>query len=202
MLAWSPRDDAPWNEVARNRSMHRRVSSSSGLAAPVTFGCVPAAGCSSGHRVTAATSGSNTPVIANHQEILQARRRECRATVALLVDARGPVREAKVETGSGGDRFDRAALRAARGSRYGPGWVECEPADPGDLPHAAPPRPGPRPTPRGRVRASMALRRSGFTSACAAPDRAMLQAARILRFSAEGRSDPVWVPIDPGYGRR
>lgn len=33
-------------------------------------------------------------------------------------------------------------------------------------------------------------------------DRAILQAARVLRFSAEGRSDPVWVLIDLGYRRR
>ena len=33
-------------------------------------------------------------------------------------------------------------------------------------------------------------------------DRVILSAARVLRFSAEGRSDPVWIGVDLGYGNR
>ncbi len=194
-----------------------------------TAGCVLLAGCASGRRTGGATGGSDRPVVANHDEILQARRHEYRATgmmeqgvadttvvemlvdtlgrvedvrvgvssgdetvdraalrvarvhrfeparnrgnavpvrvslsisfeprlcdfppmpdrlfmmekldaggrrgettVALLVDERGLVRQAKVEIGSGWDRFDQAALEAARESRYRPGLVACEPAE-------------------------------------------------------------------------
>lgn len=62
-------------------------------------------------------------------EKLDAGDRRGEATVALLVDERGLVRQAKVEAGSGWDRFDRAALRAARQSRYRPGLVKCEPSE-------------------------------------------------------------------------
>lgn len=50
-------------------------------------------------------------------------------TVALLVDVRGRVREVKVESSSGWDPFDQAALEAARISRYHPGMTNCEPAE-------------------------------------------------------------------------
>lgn len=50
-------------------------------------------------------------------------------TVALLVDLRGRVREAKIESGSGWDRFDRAALETARKYRFRPGMTNCEPAE-------------------------------------------------------------------------
>lgn len=62
-------------------------------------------------------------------EELNAEGRRGETTVSLLVDERGVVREAKVETGSGWDRFDQAALRAARRTRYHPGLVKCEPAE-------------------------------------------------------------------------
>lgn len=62
-------------------------------------------------------------------ERLNAEGRRGETTVSLLVDERGVVREARVETGSGWDRFDQAALRAARRTRYHPGLVRCEPAE-------------------------------------------------------------------------
>lgn len=52
------------------------------------------------------------------------------------------------------------------------------------------------------VRGRILERRIHTTSGNRTLDRAILQAARILRFSAEGRSDPVWVLIDLGYKRR
>lgn len=210
-------------------SIHRRVFGNSWLAGLVAFGGVLVAGCASGHLAGGATSGSESPLIVNHDEILQARRNEYRitgmmergvadttvvqmlvdtlgrvedvkvgisseneavdqaalrvarvhrfeparnrgnavavwvslsisfaprlcdvppqpdtlfmmenldaggrrgeTTVALLVDEHGRVREAKVETRSGWDRFDQAALRAARRTRYHPGLVKCEPGE-------------------------------------------------------------------------
>ena len=210
-------------------SIHRRVFGNSWLAGLVAFGGVLVAGCASGHLADRATSGSESPLIVNHDEILQARRNEYRitgmmergvadttvvqmlvdtlgrvedvkvgissedeavdqaalrvarvhrfeparnrgnavavwvslsisfaprlcdvppqpdtlfmmenldaggrrgeTTVALLVDEHGRVREAKVETRSGWDRFDQAALRAARRTRYHPGLVKCEPGE-------------------------------------------------------------------------
>ena len=62
-------------------------------------------------------------------ENLNAEGRRGETTVALLVDERGLVRQAKVETRSGWDRFDQAALRAARRTRYHPGLVKCERAE-------------------------------------------------------------------------
>ena len=62
-------------------------------------------------------------------EDLDAGDRRGETTVALLVDERGQVREAKVERRSGWDRFDQAALRAARRTRYHPGLVKCERAE-------------------------------------------------------------------------
>lgn len=62
-------------------------------------------------------------------ETLDAGDRRGETTVALLVDERGLVRQVKIETASGWDRFDQAALRAARRSRYRPGFVKCEPAE-------------------------------------------------------------------------
>lgn len=52
------------------------------------------------------------------------------------------------------------------------------------------------------VRGRILERKIHTTSGNRTLDRAILQAARILRFSAEGRSDPVWVLIDLGYKRR
>ena len=52
------------------------------------------------------------------------------------------------------------------------------------------------------VRGRILERKIHTTSGNRMLDRAILQAARILRFSAEGRSDPVWVLIDLGYKRR
>ena len=60
---------------------------------------------------------------------LNAEGRRGETTVALLVDERGRVGEAKIGISSGWDRFDQAALRAARKSRYHPGMVHCEPAE-------------------------------------------------------------------------
>ena len=62
-------------------------------------------------------------------ENLGAAGRRGETTVAILVDVRGRVREAKVEVRSGWDRFDQAALRAARRTRYRPGLVNCEPGE-------------------------------------------------------------------------
>lgn len=62
-------------------------------------------------------------------ERLRPEGRRGEATVALLVDLRGRVREARIESGSGWDRFDRAALEAAREFRYRPGMTDCEPAE-------------------------------------------------------------------------
>ena len=52
------------------------------------------------------------------------------------------------------------------------------------------------------VRGRILERKIHTTSGNRTLDRAILQAARILRFSAEGRSDPVWILIDLGYRRR
>lgn len=122
----------PGRKLPGTVSIHRRVSSSLGLSALVNVGCVLAAGCASGHRVTAATSGSNTPVIANSQEILQARRHEYRATgmmergvadttvVQMLVDTLGMVEQVRVGVSSENETVDLAALRVARVHRFEP----------------------------------------------------------------------------------
>lgn len=52
------------------------------------------------------------------------------------------------------------------------------------------------------VRGRLLERKIHTTSGNRTLDRAILEAARILRFSAEGRSDPVWILIDLGYRRR
>ena len=113
-------------------SIHRPVSSSSGLATLLTVGGVLVAGCSSAPTVRGATSGSNTPVIANHQEILQARRHEYRTTgmmergvadtavVQMLVDTLGRVEDVKVGVSSENETLDQAALRVARVHRFEP----------------------------------------------------------------------------------
>ena len=210
-------------------SVHCDVSGRARLAALAALGGVVVAGCASGPTGGGTTSGSAAPVIVNHQEVVQAQRREYRTTgmmeqgvadttvvqvlvdalgrvedvrvavgsedetvdqaalrvarvhrfeparnrgkavavwvslsisfeprlcdfppnaagiwmmerldagdrrgettVALLVDERGSVRQVKIETGSGWDRFDQAALGAARKTRFRPGWVKCEPAE-------------------------------------------------------------------------
>lgn len=113
-------------------SIHRCVSGSSGLSALVTVGCVLAAGCASGHRVSGVANGSSRPVIANQAEILQALGHEYRVTglmeqgvadttvVELLVDTRGEVGDARVGVSSGNETVDQAALRVARIHRFGP----------------------------------------------------------------------------------
>ena len=52
------------------------------------------------------------------------------------------------------------------------------------------------------VRGRILERKIHTTSGNRMLDRVILQAARVLRFSPEGRSDPVWVLIDLGYRRR
>jgi len=52
------------------------------------------------------------------------------ATVlSVLVDEEGRVVAAKIETGSGLPAFDKAVLQAARGARFRPGIVDCEPVE-------------------------------------------------------------------------
>lgn len=51
------------------------------------------------------------------------------ATVALLVDLEGLVREAKIETSSGSPDYDQAMLGQVRKWRYTPGTLGCEPAE-------------------------------------------------------------------------
>ena len=50
------------------------------------------------------------------------------AAVAILVDATGRVREARIEGTSGSPAFDQAVLDAVRNNRFHPGTVDCEPA--------------------------------------------------------------------------
>ena len=52
------------------------------------------------------------------------------------------------------------------------------------------------------VRGRILERKIHTTSGNRTLDRVILQAARVLRFSSEGRSDPVWVLVDLGYRRR
>ncbi len=52
------------------------------------------------------------------------------------------------------------------------------------------------------VRGRILERKIHATSGNRTLDRVILQAARVLRFSSEGRSDPVWVLVDLGYRRR
>ena len=52
------------------------------------------------------------------------------------------------------------------------------------------------------VRGRILERKIHTTSGNRTLDRVILQAARILRFSSEGRSNPVWILIDLGYRRR
>lgn len=113
-------------------NVHHGGSGYSVLAVLVTFGCVLGAGCASAPRVGGATSGSDRPVIVNHQEILQARRHEYRATgmmeqgvadttvVQMLVDTFGRVEEVKVGISSEDETVDRAAVRVARVHRFEP----------------------------------------------------------------------------------
>ena len=51
------------------------------------------------------------------------------ATVAILVDLEGLVREAKIEISSGSPDYDRAMLGEIRKWRYRPGTLYCEPAE-------------------------------------------------------------------------
>ena len=51
------------------------------------------------------------------------------STLSVLVDEVGQVREAKIETSSGLSAFDQAVLYAARGARFRPGTVDCEPVE-------------------------------------------------------------------------
>lgn len=54
----------------------------------------------------------------------------------------------------------------------------------------------------GRTLTLLVGRHLHTTSGNRALDRVILQAARGLRFSSEGRSNPVWVLVDLGYRRR
>ena len=56
-------------------------------------------------------------------------RAESTLFLSLLVDEGGQVREAKIETSSGLPAFDQAVLHAARGARFRPGTVDCEPVE-------------------------------------------------------------------------
>ena len=62
-------------------------------------------------------------------ERLNTKGRRGETTVAVFVDERGVVWEARVQTSSGWDVFDQAALEAARKFRYRPGMTNCEPAE-------------------------------------------------------------------------
>ena len=52
------------------------------------------------------------------------------------------------------------------------------------------------------VRGRILERKIHTTSGNRTLDSVILQAARVLRFSSEGRSNPVWILIDLGYRRR
>ena len=54
----------------------------------------------------------------------------------------------------------------------------------------------------GRTLTLLATRHLHTTSGNRTLDRVILQAALVLRFSSEGRSNPVWVLVDLGYRRR
>lgn len=49
--------------------------------------------------------------------------------VSILVDGRGIVREATIETSSGWPPWDREVLRAVRDARYRPYSPDCEPVE-------------------------------------------------------------------------
>ena len=103
-----------------------------GLAASTLLTAILLAGCSSAPTVGGATSGSDRPVIVNHDEILQARRHEYRTTgmmaqgvadttvVQMLVDTLGSVEDVKVGISSENETVDQAALRVARVHRFEP----------------------------------------------------------------------------------
>ena len=54
---------------------------------------------------------------------------EGEATVSILVDENGRVRETKIETGSGWNAFDQAVVRAAHRAEFRPATVNCEPVE-------------------------------------------------------------------------
>jgi len=63
------------------------------------------------------------------QSSAEARRRGGQVTVSILVDGRGIVREAKIETSSGWPPRDREVLRAVHDARYRPYSPDCEPVE-------------------------------------------------------------------------
>lgn len=80
---------------------------------------------------------STGPVFLNQDVISQALNRELAdfegrrrdATMLLLVDERGRVKDSKVKVSTGQSRMDQAVLRAFRLARFRPATVNCKPVE-------------------------------------------------------------------------